>query len=300
MKRIELMIIGAQKAGTTSLVRYLGEHPGLAGPLSVEFAWFTDERLQQEELGSYMQRCYPADLPPGVRLMAKMSNLCCSEQGLRALHEHNPECVLVMVMRDPVQRAYSAYRMACYDGWMTYDPRYFVDLLNGPDAREGRYPSFIRYGWYARYLRTVYGIFPKDQVVLLRFEELRKDPQRSCDAIFGRSGLDAVALKGVERVHNETRMPRSEWGSTLISWLRSERNPLKRAVRGVLPYQTYLGLSDRLQGLNRSASGFPPLASDVKILLADHYAPHDRDLATLTGIDISSWTSQRRPATPVE
>jgi hypothetical protein len=293
MERIELMIIGAQKAGTTSLGKYLAEHPLLVEPLCMEFAWFTDRAEEKKDLGAYMHKYFPGPYPEGTRRITKMANLYCSRPGLLLLRQYFPECRLAMVVRDPVQRAYSAYRMACYDGWLKYDPRFFQDLLMSPAQETGMHRIFLGYGQYARHLQVVYDLFPREQVHLFRFEDLQRHPQQVCNALFDALGLEQVTLQAQARVHNETRMARSKRLTAMVRWLRSEKNPLKRLVRAAMPYHLYLRLGDGVRDMNRSDTPFPPLPDEVKRLLADHYRADDAALAGLTGLDLSNWTSQR-------
>ena len=293
MNKIELMIIGAQKAGTTSLGKYLSEHPLLVEPWCMEFTWFTDRKEQVTGLDAYMAHYFPAPVVEGTRFIAKMANLYCSRSGLELLRMHNPQCHVVLVVRDPVQRAYSAYRMACFDGWLKFDPHFFQDLLKASPEDNGLHRIMLGYGDYARHLRAVYELFPKDQVHVLRFEDLKRDPQAVCDRLFDALGVERWVLKGRDRVHNETRMARSPWLTSLIGWLRNERNPLKRFFRRLVPYKSYSRLGDRVRDLNRSNKAFPPLDEGTKRLLAEHYREADAALAAMTGLDLSNWTSQR-------
>lgn len=293
MKRIALMIIGAQKAGTSSLSKYLSEHPRLVEPLCLEFTWFSNIKEQRVGLDVHMAKFFPGPHTGNELFIAKMSDLYCSVEGLHKLYEHNPECKLLMVVRDPVQRAYSAYRMACFDGWLDFKPGFFRDMLLRDDKEDELFKLFLGYGIYAERLRSVYSIFPKDQIEVYRFEDLKHDPQRICNEVFHSLGLENIALRSIERVFNETRKARSPYVAAAINWIRKESNPIKRTIRGLLPYPLYLRVAAGVQGLNRSGAGFPSIDPESKQLLADFYREKDHDLEMLTGLDLSGWTSQR-------
>lgn len=293
VERVRLMVIGVQKGGTTSLSNYLAEHPSVLDPLCVEFTFFTDEEEHRRGEVAYWTRFYPKGPHDGKVPVAKMSTLYCSEEGLTKLRAHAPDCQLALVLRDPVSRAFSAYRMACFDGWLDFDPQWLRRLVEEGRPGVGLFDMFIRYGYYAQHLERIYSIFPPEQVHVFRFEDLQRDPQQVCDVLFRSVGLAEHALKGKEKVHNETVMARSEHAARFIHWLRVERNPLKRMVRSMLPYATYHRMTNQLIGLNRSKQQFPPLEPDVRAALARHYREHDARLATMTGWDLSHWTSQR-------
>jgi hypothetical protein len=292
VERIRIMVIGVQKGGTTSLSNYLAEHPDVLDPLCVEFTFFTDDHEYARGAFSFWDRFYPKDRGNRRYPVAKMSTLYCSLKGLERLRSHAPDCQLALVLRDPVSRAYSAYRMACFDGWLNFDPLWLQRLVEaGPGA--DLFDMFIGYGHYAEHLDRLFSVFPREQVHVFRFEDLKRDPQQVCGELFSASGLTPVELKGKELVHNETVMARSGLAAQFIHWLRVERNPMKRAIRSMLPYSTYHKLTNSLIDLNRSDRHFPPLEGGVREALAAHYRDHDARLARMLGWDLSNWTSQR-------
>ncbi len=262
-------------------------------PLCVEFTYFTDDEEYARGAVSFWDRFYPKGAGHGRLPVAKMSTLYCSLNGLERLRSHAPDCHLALVLRDPVPRAYSAYRMACFDGWLSFDPLWLKRLVEaGPGA--DLFDLFIGYGYYAEHLDRLFSVFPREQVHVFRFEDLKQDPQQVCDVLFNAAGLQPFELKGKELVHNETMMARSGLAAQFIHWLRLERNPLKRLVRGMLPYATYQRWTNSLVDLNRSPRQFPPLDHGVRDALAEHYRDHDVRLARMLGWDLSNWASQRR------
>ena len=293
MKTIDLMVIGAQKAGTTSLSNYLGEHPSLRNPLYMEFTYFSDPTAQRHGLEAFMDRYFVGPVQPSVHLIAKMSNLYRYRKALELLHAHYPDCHLAFVVRDPVQRAYSAYRMACYDGWLSYDAHFMEQLLRDGRPGEELYDLFVGYGLYAASLESIWEVFPRDRVHLFRFEDLKRDPQGVCDVLFRVLGVSPYTLKAKDKVHNETMQARSSVLAAAINWMRQEDNPIKRTVRSLLPYPLYLRMAGTIQGVNRSDKAFPKMDPRVQRQWGAFYREHDDRLAAMTGADLSGWVSQR-------
>jgi hypothetical protein len=293
VEQLQLMVIGVQKGGTTSLSNYLAEHPAIRSPLCVEFTFFTDDAEYVNGADAYWNRFLPSDERADLKPIAKMSTLYHSLEGLSRLREHAPGCQLALVLRDPVARCYSAYRMACFDGWRSFDPGWLKRLLQEASPGDELHDLFIGYGHYAGYIERIWDLFPREQVHIFRFEDLQRDPQQVCDVLFTAMGIGPWTLQGKEKVHNETVMARSDKAARFIHWLREERNPVKRAIRRLMPYEVYLRIADGFIGMNRSQRQFPPLDPDVRAALAEHYRPHDERLAKLLGWDLSQWTSQR-------
>ncbi|MEP7128064.1 MAG: sulfotransferase domain-containing protein, partial [Chitinophagales bacterium] len=164
MQPIDLMIAGAQKAATTSLKNYLGQHPALLSHDFTEFAFFVNEEEYAAGFDSALKRYFPAfHQQEEQKLIAKNAGLYTNETALRRLHEHNPKCILVLIIRNPVDRAYSSYNMEKESGWYTAPWSAISQSLS--DFKQGEkdqmFRLFIELGLYADHLKKIYRIFPQ-------------------------------------------------------------------------------------------------------------------------------------------
>ena len=118
--KIDIAIIGAQKAGTTSLFNYLKQHPALLGHEQREMTYFFDDEEYATGEHEGLARYFP-DETKGASFnggyIVKHVLLMRSPTALDRLKRHNPQCRLVCVLRDPVKRAYSAYQYAQRRSW---------------------------------------------------------------------------------------------------------------------------------------------------------------------------------------
>jgi hypothetical protein len=113
------MVAGAQKAGTTSLLRYLSQHPGIQAHDKMEFGYFCrDEQYAQPE-SVVSERYYGAGDSSETVKLAKSVAIHYIKESARRLHRHNSDCKIILVLRDPVDRAYSAYWYQRQQGWET-------------------------------------------------------------------------------------------------------------------------------------------------------------------------------------
>ncbi|HEU4716985.1 MAG TPA: hypothetical protein VFU15_04100, partial [Bacteroidia bacterium] len=101
--KIELMIVGAQKAGTTSLKFYLGEHPRIQSHLHKEFAYFTDISEYGDGMNAAWKK-YFGKIDPEKHIVVKNAGIYANENGLKLLSRHNPDCRIAIVLRNPVDR----------------------------------------------------------------------------------------------------------------------------------------------------------------------------------------------------
>ena len=160
-------IIGAMKAGTTSLYKYLADHPDVYASPRKEPRVFRDagdpEKQRSEFLALFEGRgaerwCFEASTAytkyprsPGV------------PERLRAIV---PEARLVYLVRNPIERAWS---------------HYLHNLAHGRESRSflramADRPQYLDISRYHLQLQQYYAVFPKDRILVQVFEEMTADP----------------------------------------------------------------------------------------------------------------------------
>lgn len=288
--RIAVAIAGAQKAGTTSLLRYLSQHPELSGQIPDEYAYFADEAEWRKGWDAAYKRYFygaTADL-----LVAKSAKLYANSLDIQRLAAHNPACTIALTLRDPVERAFSAYRMGINRGWLAGS---FGEIVNAMDDKTHDWNRLlIEYGNYSAALRRIYEHFPPSQVKVFIYEQFITDPAEVCREIFTSLGIDASFCPNTTIAHNLQREPISHAAGSALSWLRRYHNPVKRMAKRALPTQTFDRIAQTLDQANQGA----PIADrhmpeDVRSALAQFYHSSNRELERQLGVDLSHWTGMR-------
>jgi hypothetical protein len=203
---LDFIIIGAQKAATTTLFEYLRLHPELNLPPSKELPFFSDEVVSARGWGDYISKAF-AFADPSAKwgtatphymvggLLEESNPLPRGEVydeltvPLR-IRERLPAVRLIAILRDPAERARSHHRMAVLN---QMDRRTFgkaIDELLQPDAleqarREPRETTgYVVWGEYGRILAGYFDVFPREQILVLFTEELESDPERVLRRIY--------------------------------------------------------------------------------------------------------------------
>lgn len=285
---IRMFIVGAQKAGTTSLKHYLGEHPQIMTHLQKEFAFFYDDEEYSAGIDTAFRK-YFGGIHPGMTLVAKNAGLYVKEAGLKRLHHHNPDCKIVLILRNPVERTYSAFQMEKNYGNFSGEFEEMRDILGSASTGDWRYEFFIRMGMYADYVRTIMKYFPKENISLVRFEELCSDPQSVCTRLFGILGLDLQFKPDTTVKYNVTHKMRSSNYAKFVMKLLQNNHPIKRAVRKIIPSGQDYKIGEMLRNVNKSQHRPENISLDMRELLTRFYEPYNNDLAALTGLDVSEW-----------
>jgi hypothetical protein len=218
----DFVIIGAQKAGTTSLFRYLLEHPDVIGPAEKEVHFF-DGRYDRG-MRWYRSR-FPlrATLDRGAgngrrRMTFEASPYYLAHPFVAArMHEHLPDVKLIVLLRDPVERAWSHYRDNVSRGTES-EP--FHDALRAEAERlepglaniargidpgsDYRNYGYVERGKYAEQLAGWFAVYPREQFLIVESRDLFEDSEATYDRVLDFVGLDVPSSLPVFDVYNAT------------------------------------------------------------------------------------------------
>ncbi len=181
--RIDFVIAGTQKAGTTALDEYLRRHPEVGMGSGKELHFFDHEANFSGDAPDYARyhACFDWSAGHQVRGEATpvyMYWLPCPGR----LREYNPDLKIIMILRDPVARAYSHWHMERARGADTAD---FRDAIRTEAERcraaaplQHRVYSYADRGFYSRQLQRMWQYFPRRQTLVLKHEDLLAQPAR--------------------------------------------------------------------------------------------------------------------------
>lgn len=187
-RRVDFLIAGTQKGGSTALHHYLLLHPevGMANVKGVHF-------FDNEE---YFRRSQPSYSKYHVRFHGVWSrkvlgeatpNYMYCQEAPQRIQQYNPQMKLIVVLRNPIERAYSHWNMSRDK---MRDALSFWDALQSEKERlhatlplQNRVYSYIDRGFYTEQLGRIWKFFPKEQTLLLRSEDLKQRPQAPLDDV---------------------------------------------------------------------------------------------------------------------
>lgn len=206
MAKLDFLIIGTQKAGTTSLYNYIDEHPQIFVPQVKEIQYFVDDRFYKQG-PDYLAPFYKGSESAKAIGMAYVHMLP-FEDCPKRVKEFNPNMKLIVMLRDPVKRAYSAYNFAAKNGWEKKDVN-FLETLNLEPARlNGNYTeryelAYFHNGLYHKHLSNWAKVFPKENMLILKDSELRHNREETLKRVFDFLGVDQNAKVDFEVEHNK-------------------------------------------------------------------------------------------------
>lgn len=292
-RKLDFFIIGAQKAGTTSLYDYLAQHEHVYLPFNKDFFAFNEDPhygITEAALPSYYRDYAGQELVGGSNVQVLPF-----ADAIANLHHYRPDIKVVVMLRNPVDRAYSAFWMMRRTGLepcKSFEAA--IDLederSSSSDFRTRAELRYLEHGFYDEQLIKLFNVFDPKQVFVALFDDLAADPQKTTETLLAWLG----ASSGTEGIDfdfrsNESSLPRS---ARLEALIRSQSG-WKRAYHRTIP----LGLRNavnkhviaRVEDLILQPFQYPTLAEDTRQRLLSLYRPHMERLSTLIGRDLSPW-----------
>jgi hypothetical protein len=283
------MLLGAAKAATTSLHHYLLQHPEIYLPKEKEIQFFTDDALYEKGLDYYLRhyfreaRGFPArgEATPFYfhRSEVVIPRLikCFGLSGLK----------FVIVLRDPVKRAWSHYQHMLRLGLETLE---FEQALEQEAERMKDQPlswySYYSDGLYASQLHQWFEHFPKESFFVISQDDLIEDSHRVLATIFCFLGVDPDILIRDISIKNEAAEPRSALFMRVLSGRTRGGVWIKKCLP--IPLRRRIGMT--LRQLNtRPVSQVSEMKPETRIKLGKAYENDLVRLENLLGRSFASW-----------
>jgi Sulfotransferase domain len=324
MADIAFLIIGAQKAGTTSLFEYMRRHPEVHMPPEKEVSffnrhhhlgphWYTDTVLRNALPGAvcgeasvgYMGVTPYADIAKHERLDPSIDNphpTPLEHVIPRRIKDLLPDVKLICVLRDPVARAYSHYQMTVLEG---AESRSFDEAVDGLLTRSALTNSrvaptavngYVVNGEYFRVLAGFMEIFSREQLLVIFSNELSMHRASTLARVFAFIGVSTDFVPDNLDAHYRTaatkrRIP----GFDLYAWQNSlaKSRPLRtfwHRLPASLRVKADRGC--RVAGYRvamwnaRRSKASQQMSTHTRAELVNHFLPDSQALSRLTGLEI--------------
>jgi len=306
-------IVGAPKAGTTSLYHYLDQHPQVYMSPIKEPCYFASEvrpenfsdemqpqvRRQMDELGEYLQGSMSTKRFGGLvttwedylKLFRNVqgetaigeASVCYlwSETAPRNIAARIPDARLIMILRDPAERAVSQYWHAVTNGLVRMPFREYLDAsLACTDQRFRIVYPCLELGLYYRQVQRCLETFPRERIRIYFYEDYQRDPYAILRDVFLFLGVDPDFSPDTSRRELEPRVPRLIGASYFL-----KKSGLWRAAKNLLPPSLRRTVKKAVFHPRRSLT----LEPEDRAYLVEYYRKDIESLSALLNRDLRSW-----------
>lgn len=186
---IDFLIVGTQKGGTSALAKFLAQHPNIFIPKQKELHFFDIEanfKNPQIDYNPYHGYFHPNK---NQTILGEATPIYMYwEPASKRIFEYNQNIKQIFILRNPVERAYSNYIME-FRRKGEYLP-FTMALLAEPVRRlfsaplQNRSYSYIDRGFYSKSIKRIMTIFPREQLLFLKTEDLLLNHESTLNRIF--------------------------------------------------------------------------------------------------------------------
>ena len=215
-----------------------------------------------------------------------------SEKAPERIYHRVPEAKLITVLRNPVERAYSAFWFMVRDSRepLTDFGRALAEEDGRIVANWGPEYHYRRRGFYHSQLERYFERFGRDQVRVYLYDDLKSDPTGVARDIFRFLEVDESFAPDMSREHNVSGVPKSKMLQPLYLFLRKS-NPLKSALKPLLPAKLRHRLHARaIESVqSRNLARPPGMSPELRRELVETYREDILRLQDLIQRDLSGW-----------
>lgn len=293
-------IVGAAKSGTTSLWEYLKMHPQVLMPqdeMQKEPNYFCPLGAGMSDFREYLSIFDGADANKQIVGEATTAYLTCPESpgGIYKYgKEHNIDVKIIILLRNPADRAYSLYNWNVQEGY-EYAESFEYALKKEPERLNNKFPLILKplgykynylyfnSGLYYRQVKRYLDLFGKEHVHIDLFEEFVQDTAGSLNRIYTFLGIEAIPLPDITYFNSSHAVY-----APLAQYSLRKMTKLLEKVR-IISRKKGKAHRDKLLKLGWKISRPPKLDPKLRSELLKRYREDVVKLEALTGLNTRQW-----------
>jgi hypothetical protein len=304
-------VIGVVKGGTTSLYNYLSQHPQVFLPSIKETNHFAKADIDPKNFDSTYARDVDIDLDKYLnsgstetihiahvndpehyqalfervkdeKAIGEISNsymICPSAAA--AIHEYNRNAKIVVILRNPIYRAWSQFLMNLREAKVSVSD--FIQEVRGDHDRQikgwGVNHQYLELGNYARQLKQYIDLFGRENVLVLIHDDYRKDPEHTLNKLSGFLGIDTNFTFDFSERSNTSSLPKFAGLNKFLvrtGLFHFLKNSVSRSTR------------QKVKNLFYSNKSMPELQRSERDWLVECYREEVKELSELLQKDMSA------------
>lgn len=288
------IIAGATRSGTTSLYHYLIQHPEISFPKLKEPRYFSSYDLELPQKG-------PGDITVDDKLITlfedyndlyfQINNKLVGDASSEYLYHHLSsipkikeklgDIPIIFILRNPIERAYSAYNNLVRDGRETLT---FKQALNAENYRvDNRYDMMWHYTAVSKYYEPIKHFLKEfKNVKIIIFEEFISNKESTLRDIFSFLGVENISID-TSVVYSKSGKPKSKF----VAYVLGRNNSIGNYIRNFL-FKVFK--REFLEKISRFfVSDKDSLPTEMKKQLYKEFETDIENLESLISINLSNW-----------
>lgn len=305
-------IVGAAKAGTTALQEMLSRHPNIYMSPIKEPNFFSEDikktdfislnkkikksKIEFDSNGNIVPRhqlyldtkesylsLFKASNKENHKIKGEASvSYLYSKDAAKNIYSFNPESKIIIILRNPIERAFSHFLMDLRLGNTNHTN--FIDAVKSDFESKnkgwGISHLYIELGLYHNQIQRYFQVFPKEQIKIYSYEEFKKNNQAILEGIYKFLEIPFFEID-IKNNSNKARVIKNKYYQKLYTKFRP-------FLGKILSIELKLKIKNHIFTTN----GLPELTSDDRKFMNQYFSDDINALKKITSIDITSWENK--------
>lgn len=285
--KVDFFIVGAAKAGTTSLYSYLNKHPEIEMSTIKEPDYFSNEFIEKQSL--YYKKESIKSLNKYHSLYSDTKNLIRGEASVsylfyekvpKKIFKYNSRSKVIIMLRNPSDRAYSHYLM---DKRLGFVRESFENIVHKKSTHKNSalfYQQYIELGQYAFQIKNYFDVFSKKNILIIDYDDFIYDSSEVLNKVCVFLNVENRSFSNTNKVYNKYTNPSNKLVKVLYTF---------RFLREFIGNFFSESLKIKIQALFFTDEKKPTLNSEIQIFLKEYYKVELEKLSKLLNQNYSKW-----------
>jgi len=298
-KLANFLIIGAQKAGTTSLYEYLDQHPDIFMSKPKEPHFFADDNKYSKGLEYYSKffaEC-KEEIMIGDASTSYSTYLNCKKI-IQRIYKFNPKIKLIYILRNPISRAYSSY---WWNIRMQAEPLSFEEALKQEEnrihkdnAEEFDRWSYKKRGLYSYIIKQYLKYFPKENLKVILLEDLKTSAIKTCNDIFEFLSVKKFDVTSLDDDQiNKAALPTNKFVQRFLSKPGIILNFTSYFLKYTIGQQNKKKLHDFINKKTLKTLEYLPMKESTFEYLVKYFENDIKKMENFLNRDLSQWQNSK-------
>jgi len=285
--KVDFFIVGAPKAGTTSLYHYLNEHPQVEMSSQKEPDYFSDKAINEQ--GMYYGKNRVNTLDKYESLFVQKESVVYGEASVSYLFydnvaedikKYNSNAKIIIMLRNPIERAFSHYLMDYRLGLISDS---FENIIAKKSKHKNAllyYQQYIEVSKYAKQIQRYLDFFEKENILFIDHEDFKKNVSRTVDKVYDFLNISIEFAADINTKYNTFTMPKNKGIRFIYSFV---------FLRKILTFLFPIYLVKNIRVLLFKADKKPELLKETRSQLRIIFNDDIKKLEEVLGKDYSKW-----------
>ena len=285
--KVDFFIVGAAKSGTTSLYSYLNKHPEIEMSTIKEPDYFSNEFIEKQSL--YYKKESIKSLNKYHSLYSDTKNLIRGEASVsylfyekvpKKIFKYNSRSKVIIMLRNPSDRAYSHYLM---DKRLGFVRESFENIVHKKSTHKNSalfYQQYIELGQYAFQIKNYFDVFSKKNILIIDYDDFIYKSSEVMNKVCVFLNVENRSFSNTNKVYNKYTNPSNKLVKVLYTF---------RFLREFIGNFFSESLKIKIQALFFTDEKKPTLNSEIQIFLKEYYKVELEKLSKLLNQNYSKW-----------